>query len=182
MILLHKPDASVRAQAASLADASGLCGEFVHVDLGGPKCEFWAHFCKSISVRGLCKAFDPCTWRGSILAPLGYQRGSRLSRTAPRAVRNREKPCARSSPGSWPTSSDPRHKRLQNTRLRLQSRVPTPLAIELGTQSGGAGGCLRVCVVAQNKPFCSTGITRGASPVSSGPTRDSVPTLGGSIP
>ena len=103
-------------------------------------------------------------WRGSILALVGTSEGSRLSRTAPDAVRNREKPCARGSPESWPTnstSSDPRHKRLHNSRLRLQSSVPTPLAIELGTQSGGAGGCLRVCVVAQSKPFCSTGITRG---------------------
>src|ERR1700675_2977915 len=106
------------------------------------------------------------------LAPLGYQRGSRLSRTAPRAVRNREKPCARSSPGSWQMNSDPLHKRLQNNRLRLQSSVPPPLAIDLGTQSGGAGGCLRVCVVAQNKPFCSTGITRGGSTLSRVPTLD----------
>ena len=51
-----------------------------------------------------------------------------------RAVRTRGKPSARSSPGSWQTNSDPRHKRLQNNRLRLQSSVPTPVAIELGTQ------------------------------------------------
>ena len=60
---------------------------------------------------------------------------------------------ARGSPGSWPTNSDPRHKRLQNTRLRLQSRVPTPLAIELGTQSGGAGGCLRAVAQKQSILF-----------------------------
>jgi hypothetical protein len=50
--------------------------------------------------------------------------------------------------------------------------MPTPLAIELGTQSGGAGGCLRVCVVAQTKPFCSTGITRGGSPLTGIPRQE----------
>jgi hypothetical protein len=39
-------------------------------------------------------------------------------------------------PKRWQSNSDRRPKRWQNTRLRLQSSVPTPVAIELGRHRG----------------------------------------------
>ena len=62
------------------------------------------------------------------------RRAAVANRRGPRS--NRRQPRARHPPKRWQTNSDPRPKRWQNKSLRLQSSVPTPVAIELGRHRG----------------------------------------------